>query len=101
MTSKVPCIASVLAVAITVAASSAYANFDEFEWTGVAANETTVFEAGYPEADATAEADTAEAPLTYFPASLFPEALAYEVDEDVAAERPLDIVAAIDPLQVP
>ena len=59
------------------------------------------FEAEYPEADASAEADTSDAPLTYFPASLFPEALSYDVDETYAAERPLDIVAAIDPLQVP
>ncbi|MGH6622759.1 MAG: hypothetical protein ACREBN_02250 [Burkholderiaceae bacterium] len=101
MNSKVPCIASVLAVAITVAASSAYAHFDEFEWTGVESDETSAFEANYPVADATEEADTSDAPLTYFPASLFPEALSYEVDEYIAAEKPLDIVAAIDPLQVP
>lgn len=100
MNSKVPSIAAILTVAIAVTASSAYANFDEFEWGELASDETSAFEANYP-ADADAESDTAEAPLTQFPASLFPEALSYEVDEYIAAEQPLDIVAAIDPLQVP
>jgi len=100
MNSKVSSIASILTVAIAVAANSAYA-FDEFEWPEAASNETSAFEADFPASDVAAEPDESDAPLTYFPASLFPEALSYEVDEYLAAEQPLDIVAAIDPLQVP